>query len=472
MMAKVHEVLESAKAASCLDPSVVDVVEICGGACRVPWVKEMCSTAFGGKDLSMTMNADECVARGCTIQAAILSNLYKTRDFKVEDFSPFAVSLGWRFPLDAALNGNGEAEKPAASDRCCTVFPQHTFLNFTKVLTFFRKEAFELTAKYAESGAALPDGRTELGTYKVDFTVHGTFEISSAQLVEEDPEESGEAPAAPDATVPPATPDAEDDTPSAGKRRASGAAGGPRKRLRRTDLDVTPVGRPGLAAPELERRRADEQRMIAEMREIVERNARRNDLESYILTMRSGVAAGAKFGDYISEADRGRFTAQLHKAEEWLYEHMDEEKQVFVDKLAELKVIGGPVERRFREEERRPDLIAALEKAAQDSRAAIRQAKPKNGDGEKLRSLNMACAEALKWLAEAREKQSKLTRREDPVLDGDVMVARTEEINRLAEAAFEQPREMSIDAMSDGVPPSPLHSDAGELKRRSSVDVD
>ena len=72
-------------------------VEICGGAARVPWVKvgfgaesslclppsslsrrmhatdetwqEMCSKAFGGKELSTTMNADECVARGHLISA-------------------------------------------------------------------------------------------------------------------------------------------------------------------------------------------------------------------------------------------------------------------------------------------------------------------------------------------------------------------------------------------------------------------
>ena len=67
--------------------------------------QEMCSKAFGGKELSTTMNADECVARGhgkfgeyvvanqllgdsagCALQAAILSPLYKVQDFKVEDY--------------------------------------------------------------------------------------------------------------------------------------------------------------------------------------------------------------------------------------------------------------------------------------------------------------------------------------------------------------------------------------------------
>merc|ERR1712187_1018207 len=73
----------------------IDFVEIVGGASRVPWVKKMCSEAFGGKELSTTMNADESVARGCALQAAILSPLYKVREFTVEDTTPHAISVGW-----------------------------------------------------------------------------------------------------------------------------------------------------------------------------------------------------------------------------------------------------------------------------------------------------------------------------------------------------------------------------------------
>merc|ERR1711920_686050 len=83
----------AAKAACGIPVDQIESVEMVGGATRVPWVKSMCSKAFGGKELSTTMNADESVARGCALQAAILSPLYKVRDFKVEDFSPFPVSI-------------------------------------------------------------------------------------------------------------------------------------------------------------------------------------------------------------------------------------------------------------------------------------------------------------------------------------------------------------------------------------------
>merc|ERR1719171_3406379 len=95
MMARVQKVLDDAKASAGIVVQGIDFVEIVGGASRVPWVKEMCSAAFGGKELSTTLNADESVARGCALQAAILSPLYKVRDFKVEDTAPFAVNIGW-----------------------------------------------------------------------------------------------------------------------------------------------------------------------------------------------------------------------------------------------------------------------------------------------------------------------------------------------------------------------------------------
>ena len=48
-----------------------------GGGCVV-WLKseqEMCSKAFGGKELSTTMNADECVARGHDCDWFLIHNI-------------------------------------------------------------------------------------------------------------------------------------------------------------------------------------------------------------------------------------------------------------------------------------------------------------------------------------------------------------------------------------------------------------
>merc|ERR1719261_880055 len=112
MMDRVTAVLDCCKAMAAeagITVEQIDSVEIVGGASRVPWLKKMCSDAFGGKELSTTMNADESVARGCALQAAILSPLYKVRDFKVEDATTNGISVGW-------MGTAADAETPKDDD--------------------------------------------------------------------------------------------------------------------------------------------------------------------------------------------------------------------------------------------------------------------------------------------------------------------------------------------------------------------
>merc|ERR1712048_996311 len=202
MMDKVHAVLEKAKASMGVKVEEIDFVEMVGGSSRVPWVKKMCSEAFGGKELSTTMNADESVSRGCALQAAMLSPLYKVRDFKVEDCSPYAISVGWMGSA-AGAEDDGDTKMGGAEGeyKTATLFPAGSSMNLLKLLTFYRKSAFDLKAEYADVGALIPGTAKELGTYKVELppsqevkkvklkaklTLHGTFEVEGAQVVEEE----------------------------------------------------------------------------------------------------------------------------------------------------------------------------------------------------------------------------------------------------------------------------------------------
>jgi len=215
MMGKVNAVLEAVKASVGIPVDQIDSVELVGGASRVPWVKEMCSKAFGNKDLSTTMNADESVARGCALMAAILSPLYKVRDFKVEDpiFSP--VNIGWHVSAteseqaakgeddgDVQMTGaDGDVQMTGAEGeyKTATVFPAGSMMGTVKLLTFWRQAPFEIKAEYADYSTLLPGTQKAIGSYKIDLppqlepkkvkvkaklTLHGTFTIENAQLVE------------------------------------------------------------------------------------------------------------------------------------------------------------------------------------------------------------------------------------------------------------------------------------------------
>merc|ERR1712190_208456 len=143
-MPKVQKVLDDAKAAAGIPVEEIGFVEMVGGASRVPWIKEMCKKAFGGKDLSFTMNADESVARGCALQAAMLSPLYKVRDFQVVDVTPNAINIGWMgtaADAEAHKEEDGDMQTTAKEGeyKSVSVFPARSDMNTAKLLTFYRK---------------------------------------------------------------------------------------------------------------------------------------------------------------------------------------------------------------------------------------------------------------------------------------------------------------------------------------------
>merc|ERR1719201_1135608 len=135
MMDRVKAVLEGAKAMCSVPVEQIDSVEVVGGASRVPWWKNMCSQAFGGKELSTTMNADESVARGCALQAAILSPLYKVRDFKVIDTTTSGVSISWLgTAIDpAAAKEDNDGDVPTmggdGENKLAALFPAGSMMN-------------------------------------------------------------------------------------------------------------------------------------------------------------------------------------------------------------------------------------------------------------------------------------------------------------------------------------------------------
>mmetsp|Transcript_90733 Transcript_90733/g.282646 ORF Transcript_90733/g.282646 Transcript_90733/m.282646 type:complete len:738 (-) Transcript_90733:100-2313(-) len=205
-MAKAQAVLDKVIAESPVPVDQIDSVEIVGGASRVPWVKQIISAAFGGKDLSTTMNQEESVARGCALQAAIQSPLYKVREFAIQDSSNFAINVGWMgSAADAAAVKEDDGDTQMAGGegeyKTATVFPTHSAMNVLKMLTFYRTNAFDIKAEYADDTALLPLTPKELGTFHVEvppqteakkvkvkakLNGHAMFSIESAQLIEEE----------------------------------------------------------------------------------------------------------------------------------------------------------------------------------------------------------------------------------------------------------------------------------------------
>ena len=68
-MAPVEKVMRDAK----ISKSDVDEIVLVGGSTRIPKIQELLSDFFNGKECNRTINPDEAVAYGATVQAAVLN---------------------------------------------------------------------------------------------------------------------------------------------------------------------------------------------------------------------------------------------------------------------------------------------------------------------------------------------------------------------------------------------------------------
>lgn len=92
-MAPVEKVLRDAK----ISKSQVDELVLVGGSTRIPKIQSMISEFFNGKELCKSINPDEAVAYGATVQAAVLSGADKTSeklsDLLLMDVTPLSLGL-------------------------------------------------------------------------------------------------------------------------------------------------------------------------------------------------------------------------------------------------------------------------------------------------------------------------------------------------------------------------------------------
>lgn len=212
--------IEQALAEAKLKPEDIDAIEMVGGCTRVPALKTAISNFFG-KPLSYTLNQDEAAARGCAFSCAILSPVFRVRDFSVHDIVNYPIEFTWE-----------KSEDIPDEDTSLTVFNKGNVMPSTKILTFYRKHPFDLEAKYAKP-EQLP-GKTNpwIGRFSVkgvkedpkgDFmicklkarlNVHGVLNVESGYYVEEmeveepipePPKEEGKEGDVRDSFVPPAS---------------------------------------------------------------------------------------------------------------------------------------------------------------------------------------------------------------------------------------------------------------------------
>ncbi|KAG7510044.1 heat shock 70 kDa protein 4L [Solea senegalensis] len=462
-------VLEQSK----LSRDDIYAVEVVGGATRMPAIKERIAKFFG-KDISTTLNADEAVARGCALQCAILSPAFKVREFSITDVVPFPITLRWKSPTD----GEGLGE--------CEVFSKNHIAPFSKVITFHKKEPFDLEAFYSSPAnlpypdqrigcfsvhnvVPQPDGDSSKVKVKVRVNVHGIFSVSSASLIEkqkgegEDMQIDCEPMVQNDGRAEDQTKmqvdqegqsqgDQQSEENSSGcKDSASGekqdpAAGGskPKVKVKSIDLPIAACTIRQLDSDVLNNFVEYERQMIIQDKLVKELNDAKNAVEEYVYDLRDKLCG--IYEKYITEDDSNRLTLMLEDTENWLYEEgEDQPKHVYEEKLDALKRLGQPIQDRHREHEDRPRAFEELGKKLQLYIKFIDSYRQKDErylhlNAEEISSVEKCVTESMGWMNSKMNAQNKLTITQDPVVRVADVIAKIQELDAVCNAVINRPK--------------------------------
>ncbi|RUS79272.1 hypothetical protein EGW08_012959 [Elysia chlorotica] len=391
---RIEDTLQSILGNAKLKTTDIAAVEIVGGCSRTPAFKALVQKVFD-KEFSTTLNADEAVARGCALQCAILSPTFRVRDFSITDCQSYPITLNWQ--------PQGQLDE----DSSLEVFTRFHPIPFSKMLTFYRKEPFSLSASYS-SAKDIPHPETDIGTFKITNVMaqptgestkvkvkvrinsHGCFNILSAnmyekiegQVAEEEEETKESMDVDEEAKKKDASPtdavngeqsassemdqsssgeqqNMEESTPQEKSEEISSQESEKKASPKKTKKTVKTIDLPietavhQLPKDQLNLLIEKENQMVMQDRLEKERADAKNAVEEYVYEMRDKLYNA--YEEYVLEDDRNSFSLKLEDTENWLYEDgEDQNKQVYIDKLAELKAVGQPIKDRYREAEEWP----------------------------------------------------------------------------------------------------------------------
>lgn len=362
--------LEQALAEAKLKVEDIDAVEMVGGSTRVPSIKDRIAKFFNGKTLSYTLNQDEAIARGCAFSCAILSPVFRVRDFSVHDIVTYPIEFTWEQSPDIP-----------DEDTSLTVFNKGNVMPSTKILTFYRKQPFDLEARYAKP--ELLPGKTNpwIGRFSVkgvkaddkdDFMVcklkarlnlHGILNLESGYYVE-------------DVEVEEPEPEPKKDGDAMDTDQANGSAEQPKPKLRKVKKQVRKgelqlvSGTSSLDEAAKAQAAEAENAMFMEDKLVTDTEDKKNELEAYIYEIRGKI--DDVYAEFADEELKDKIKDRLEKTEDWLYdEGEDASKAHYQAKIDDIRSLTGPVVQRYQDkiEEHRQAVLKVQEEEAAKKRA-------------------------------------------------------------------------------------------------------
>lgn len=371
----------------------INSVELVGSGSRIPAITRILASIFN-REPSRTINASECVARGCALQCAMLSPIFRVREYEVQDSLPLSIGFSSdKGPVCTLSNG--------------VLFPKGHPFPSVKILTLHRTNMFNMEAFYVNSNELPSKLSPQINTFtigpiqchtnmakvkvRVQLNLHGIVKLDSAVLIEDQLDNSVTT-----------------NDPHLTSEQAGVARRG--KAVKRLEIPISESVCDGMKRDEIAKAEEKERWLMQQDLKMEQTKDKKNALESYVYEMRDKILNA--YRSFANESDREEISRKLQQAEDWLYEDgMDETENVYVEKLEDLKKLVDPIENRYKDEEARVQAAKDLLKCIEDYRKAAASLSSIKKD-----AVTDECNKAERWLQEKSQQQDSLPKDVDPMV--------------------------------------------------------
>ncbi|OON22102.1 DnaK family protein [Opisthorchis viverrini] len=467
LLCKFSELLQRCLSLTNLKPGDLHSVELVGGSSRIPALKSIVADIFKQEGRT-TLNADEAVARGCALQAAICSPAFRVRDFTVTEVCPYTIALHW----DREDSGDHGAQVATENENEVTVgnketsvvvFPALHPIPSSRRLFFNRRGPFTVEARYANP-EQLPNQNLVLGQFricdvpqksnevskirvKVRINSHGIFAISQAEVAEEHEKEvEVEVPEEKQNPIPtptngksmdvetPGNGDVAMETPVANATNEVQEPNAVPESVKKPVPKKTTVKKKVVKYKELPVEASimqystkqlnefcETEGKLSEQDELEHRRAHaKNAVEEYVYEMRSKLQEILK--PFATHRECEDLSKALEDTEDWLYgDGEDLHRQAYVDRLNQMKTLGDPIEMRELEQRTRTDAVQSFQQSIVHIRkvldsVASGEEKYSHLTAEQLGQLRSELTRYESWLHEQLRIQNARPLTEDPSL--------------------------------------------------------
>lgn len=426
----------------------IDVVEMVGGVSRMPRVKAIVQSVVN-KEPSTTLNMDEAVARGAAMQCAILSPVFKVKEFDIKDTQSLPIKLRYTTPDNQFHD--------------VTVFDEATPVPGVKKLTVKQNGLFQVETMYARP-AELPYPTPELIKYEIDGVTpnadgtkrqvsikiridkDGIFSLDEATITEvvsvaqteptPEPMETNEAAPNGDEEKQPPT----DQPPADGEKEKKKKT--KKQEVPLTVMETAHIG--GLTPEQFDEYKKQEQALKKIDNEQQQRQDAKNAVEEYVYEMRDKLSSD--YEEFVAANDADAFRKDLTETEDWLYDDGENcAADVYQQRLQKLRGMGDPIVERYQEFQKRPAAFERLGAKIQQAQKVLEKALAGDEtyahlEPKELDKVRKAIDDKQAWLDEKAGKCASKKKTEPPPVFAVAIDQETELFDNLVTPIIYRPK--------------------------------